>query len=221
MLVLAMLTVFLAGLMVGRTPEYLGKKIGRREVTFVALYMLAMPTVVLVGSGDRRPAPARPRRASPKAGPHGLSEILYAYASAANNNGSAFAGFRANTDYQNTALGLAMLLGRFVPIVLVLALAGRSRSQRRVPRAPGTLPTHRPGVRRPAGLGGPHRRRPHLRARPVPRSRSWSPCNEHRSPSSSRPRSPPPPIARSPGAAPAAPARRRAQARPAHQWDSP
>ena len=144
-LVLAILTVFLAGLMVGRTPEYLGKKIGRREVTFVALYILAMPTLRAGRRGPDRGDHGswqRPRCCNP--GPHGLSEILYAYASAANNNGSAFAGFGANTAYQNTALGVAMLFGRFVPIVLVLGLAGSLAQQRRVPPSAGTLPTTGP-----------------------------------------------------------------------------
>lgn len=144
MLVLAILTVFLAGLMVGRTPEYLGKKIGRREVTFVALYILAMPTLVLVGGALTAGITSLTDASVLNPGPHGLSEILYAYASASNNNGSAFAGFGANTDYQNTALGVAMLFGRFVPIVLVLGLAGSLAQQRRVPPSAGTLPTTGP-----------------------------------------------------------------------------
>jgi potassium-transporting ATPase potassium-binding subunit len=144
MLVLAILTVFLAGLMVGRTPEYLGKKIGRREVTFVALYILAMPTLVLVGGALTAGISALADASVQDPGPHGLSEILYAYASASNNNGSAFAGFGANTVYQNSALGLAMLFGRFVPIVLVLGLAGSLAQQRRVPPSAGTLPTTGP-----------------------------------------------------------------------------
>ncbi len=144
MLVLAILTVFLAGLMVGRTPEYLGKKIGRREVTFVALYILVMPTLVLVGGALTAGITSLVDASVQDPGPHGLSEILYAYASASNNNGSAFAGFGANTVYQNTALGLAMLFGRFVPIVLVLGLAGSLAQQRRVPPSAGTLPTTGP-----------------------------------------------------------------------------
>lgn len=144
MLVVAILTVFLAGLMVGRTPEYLGKKIGRREVTLVALYVLTVPALVLVGTGLTAGIDRLVAASVQDPGPHGLSEILYAYASAANNNGSAFAGFRAATDYQNTALGVAMLLGRFVPIVLVLGLAGSLAQQRKVPVSAGTLPTHGP-----------------------------------------------------------------------------
>ena len=144
MLVLAVLTVFLAGLMVGRTPEYLGKKLGRREVTLVALYVLTMPTLLLVGAALTAGSEELAAAAVQDPGAHGLSEILYAYASASNNNGSAFAGFGAATVYQNTALGLAMLLGRFVPIVLVLALAGSLAGQRPTPAGAGTLPTHTP-----------------------------------------------------------------------------
>ena len=144
MLVLAILTVFLAGLMVGRTPEYLGKKISRREVTFVALYILAMPTIVLIGAALTAGVTSLTDASVLNPGPHGLSEVLYAYTSAANNNGSAFAGFGANTVYQNTALGVAMLFGRFVPIVLVLGLAGSLAQQRRVPPSAGTLPTTGP-----------------------------------------------------------------------------
>ena len=128
-LVLAILTVFLAGLMVGRTPEYLGRKIGRREITLAALYVLTMPTLLLVGAGLTVGIPGLRDASVNNPGPHGLSEALYAYASASNNNGSAFAGFDADTPYQNIALGLAMLFGRFLPIVLVLALAGALASQ--------------------------------------------------------------------------------------------
>ncbi len=123
-LVLAVLTVFLAGLMVGRTPEYLGKKIGQREITLVGLFVLTMPTLLLVGAALTAGSSRLVDRSVQDAGAHGLSEVLYAYASTANNNGSAFAGFGAGTVYQNTALGLAMLLGRFVPMIMVLALAG-------------------------------------------------------------------------------------------------
>lgn len=143
-LVVAILTVFLAGLMVGRTPEYLGKKIGRREVTLVALYVLTMPALVLIGAAVTAGVGPLVQASVLNPGPHGLSEILYAYTSASNNNGSAFAGFGANTDYQNVALGVAMLLGRFVPIVLVLGLAGSLARQQRVPVSVGTLPTHGP-----------------------------------------------------------------------------
>lgn len=143
-LVLAVLTVFLAGLMVGRTPEYLGKKVGQREVTLVALSVLTMPALVLVGAALTAGVPARVAASVQDPGAHGLTEILYAYASAANNNGSAFAGFGAATPYQDVTLGVVMLLGRFVPVVLVLALAGALARQRRVPVTAGTLPTHGP-----------------------------------------------------------------------------
>jgi len=143
MLVLAVVAVFIAGLMVGRTPEYLGKKIGRREITLVALYVLATPAIVLIGTAVAIATPAG-QAGILNAGPHGLSEVLYAVTSAANNNGSAFAGLSVATPFYNTLLGLAMLLGRFVPIALVLALAGRFATQTTVPPSAGTLPTHRP-----------------------------------------------------------------------------
>jgi len=143
-LVVAVLTVFLAGLMVGRTPEYLRKKIGRREVTLVSLSVLTMPALVLIGTAVTTAVPSLTAASVQDPGAHGLSETLYAYASAANNNGSAFAGFAAGTPYQNTALGLAMMFGRFVPIVLALALAGGLARQQHVPPSAGTLPTHGP-----------------------------------------------------------------------------
>lgn len=142
-LVLAIVAVFVAGLMVGRTPEYLGKKIGRREMTCVALFVLAMPTALLVGAGVAAVSPAG-LAGLQDSGSHGLSEILYAFASAANNNGSAFGGLTSGTPFYNTALGLAMLVGRFVPVVLVLALAGSLAAQRPLPSGPGTLPTTGP-----------------------------------------------------------------------------
>ena len=143
MLMLAIVTVFLAGLMVGRTPEYLGKKIGQREIVLVALYVLVTPILVLAGTAvavsfDDGPAGML------NSGPHGFSEALYAVTSASNNNGSAFAGLTSGTPFWNTLLGLEMLLGRFVPMVLVLALAGRFAAAKRLPASAGTLPTHRP-----------------------------------------------------------------------------
>ena len=144
LLVAAVVAVFVAGLMVGRTPELLGKKIGPPQVVLVALYVLTMPALVLVGAALTAGVPALTDASVQDAGPHGLSEVLYAYASAANNNGSAFAGFGAATTYQNTALGLVMLVGRFVPLVLVLALAGSLARQQVVPRTAGTLPTTTP-----------------------------------------------------------------------------
>ena len=148
MLVLAIITVFIAGLLVGRTPEYLGKKIGPREIKLASLYILVTPALVLAGTALSFAVPGvRDDVASTSVwnpGPHGLGEVLYAFTSAANNNGSAFAGLTANTPWMNTALGVAMLLGRFVPIVLVLALAGSLAAQDTVPATSGTLPTHRP-----------------------------------------------------------------------------
>jgi K+-transporting ATPase ATPase A chain len=143
MLVLAIVAVFIAGLMVGRTPEYLGKKIGRQEITLVALYILTVPLLVLVGTALAISLPAG-QAGIQEAGPHGLSEVLYAMTSAANNNGSAFAGLTVATPFYNTLLGVLMLVGRFVPIALVLALAGRFSSQKTVPATAGTLPTHQP-----------------------------------------------------------------------------
>jgi potassium-transporting ATPase potassium-binding subunit len=143
MLVLAVITVFVAGLMVGRTPEYLGKKIGAREMKFASLYFLTTPTIVLVGTGAAM-ASASARASMLNPGAHGLSEVLYAYTSAGNNNGSAFAGISVNTTWYNTTLGIAMLLGRFLPIVFVLALAGSLARQNPVPASAGTLPTHQP-----------------------------------------------------------------------------
>ncbi|MEV0731005.1 potassium-transporting ATPase subunit KdpA [Polymorphospora sp. NPDC050346] len=141
-LVLAVITVFVAGLMVGRTPEYVGKKIGAREVKLASLYFLVTPALILAGTA----AAFATGNASTalNVGPHALSEVLYAFTSASNNNGSAFAGITVNTPWWNTALGLCMLLGRFLPIILVLALAGSLAGQRPIPASAGTLPTHRP-----------------------------------------------------------------------------
>jgi K+-transporting ATPase ATPase A chain len=142
MLVLAVLSVFIAGLMVGRTPEYLGKKISGREVKFASLYILTTPAIALVGTAVAMGS-AKERASMLNSGPHGLSEVLYAFTSAANNNGSAFAGISVNTTWYNTALGIAMLLGRFLPMVFVLGLAGSLARQKPVPVSEGTLPTHR------------------------------------------------------------------------------
>jgi K+-transporting ATPase ATPase A chain len=143
MLILAVITVFVAGLMVGRTPEYLGKKLGAREVKFASLYLLATPTIALVGTATAMALPGE-RASMLNTGPHGLSEVLYAFTSAANNNGSAFAGLSVNTVWYNYALGLAMLLGRFLPIIFVLGLAGALARQKPTPASEGTLPTHGP-----------------------------------------------------------------------------
>ncbi|PYY34324.1 potassium-transporting ATPase subunit KdpA [Curtobacterium sp. MCBD17_030] len=148
MLVLAVITVFIGGLLVGRTPEYLGKKIRAKEMTFAALYILVTPTVVLTGTALSLLIPGVREQVLGTSlfnpGNHGLSELLYAFTSAGNNNGSAFGGLTANTTWMNSALGVAMLLGRFVPMVFVLALAGSLAAQDKVPATVGTLPTHRP-----------------------------------------------------------------------------
>lgn len=141
MLVFAILTVFIAGLMIGRTPEYLGKKIGAFEMKMVAVVILVTPCLVLLGTalavttGLGAAGVANP-------GAHGFSEILYALTSAANNNGSAFAGLSANTPFYNTLLAVAMWFGRFAVIVPVLAIAGSLAGRQRLPTTPGTLPTH-------------------------------------------------------------------------------
>ena len=143
MLVMALLAVFLAGLMVGRTPEYLGKKIEAREMKLAMLYVLVFPLVILVGTGWAAVASYGTSSLN-NAGPHGLSEILYAFTSAAGNNGSAFAGLNANTPFWNIALGVAMLMGRFLMIVPVLAIAGAMVGKKLVPAGPGTFPTNGP-----------------------------------------------------------------------------
>ncbi|MDV6264637.1 potassium-transporting ATPase subunit KdpA [Rhodococcoides yunnanense] len=150
LLVLAIIAVFVGGLLVGRTPEYLGKKIGQRQITLAALSVLVMPALVLIGtsitvilssttgfqgnSGD----PGTPGSI------HGFTEVLYAYASASNNNGSAFGGLTVTSDWFQTSLGIAMLLGRFLPIIFVLALAGSLATSKRTAPNPGTLPTTGP-----------------------------------------------------------------------------
>ncbi|WP_217163490.1 potassium-transporting ATPase subunit KdpA [Streptomyces sp. AC512_CC834] len=143
MLVMAVIAVFVAGLMVGRTPEYLGKKIGTREIKFAACYILITPALVLVFTAAAMALPT-PGNSMTNSGAHGFSEILYAYTSASNNNGSAFAGLNSDTQWFNSTLGLAMLLGRFVPMVFVLALAGSLAGQRPVPVTAGTLRTEKP-----------------------------------------------------------------------------
>ena len=143
MLILAIITVFVAGLMVGRTPEYLGKKITPREIKLAATYFLITPLIVLTGTAIAMALPGQ-RAGMLNTGPHGLSEVLYAFTSAANNNGSAFAGISVNTEWYNTALGLAMVFGRFLPMMFVLALAASLAKQGKAPESIGTLPTHRP-----------------------------------------------------------------------------
>ncbi|REK90019.1 potassium-transporting ATPase subunit KdpA [Streptomyces inhibens] len=148
MLVMAIIAVFLAGLMVGRTPEYLGKKIGTREIKLAACYILITPTLVLGFTAASMVLPdALGSMLNTKAlgaGSHGFSEVLYAFTSGANNNGSAFGGLNANTPWYNTTIGLAMLLGRFLPMVFVLALAGSLAEQKPIPETAGTLRTEKP-----------------------------------------------------------------------------
>ncbi|MEV5232617.1 potassium-transporting ATPase subunit KdpA [Streptomyces pseudogriseolus] len=143
MLIMAVIAVFIAGLMVGRTPEYLGKKIGSREIKLAACYILITPALVLVFTAFAMALPT-PANSMTNSGAHGFSEILYAYTSGANNNGSAFAGLNADTQWFNTTIGLAMLLGRFLPMVFVLALAGSLAEQKPVPATAGTLRTDKP-----------------------------------------------------------------------------
>jgi K+-transporting ATPase ATPase A chain len=142
MLVLAVITVFVAGLMVGRTPEYLKKKIGGREMKFASLYFLTTPVLVLTGTALAMALPGE-RASMLNHGAHGLSEVLYAFTSAGNNNGSAFAGISVNTNWYNTALGIVMLGARFVPMIFILGMAGSLAKQQTVPVSEGTLPTHR------------------------------------------------------------------------------
>jgi len=143
MLVFAILAVFIAGLMVGRTPEYLGKKIQAAEMKLVVLYLLAVPALILTFAGiSVLIGTATASILNP--GPHGLSEVVYAFTSASNNNGSAFGGLSGNTDWFNTTLGLAMLGGRFLLIVPALAIAGSLARKQHVPATAGTLPTGTP-----------------------------------------------------------------------------
>jgi K+-transporting ATPase ATPase A chain len=143
MLIFAIIAVFVAGLMVGRTPEYLGKKIEAYEMKMSSLVILIVPAIVLIGTSvGVVTAAGKAGMANP--GAHGFSEVLYAFSSASNNNGSAFAGLSANTPFYNTALGLAMLFGRYWLAVPVLAIAGALARKKTVPAGAGTLPTHTP-----------------------------------------------------------------------------
>ena len=149
-LVLAVIAVFIGGLLVGRTPEYLGKKIAKREITMAALSVLVMPALVLIGTAVTVALPSTTGFQGNSGDPgsngslHGFSEVLYAYASASNNNGSAFGGITVTSDYFQTSLAVCMLLGRFLPILFTLALAGSLSAQRKTPATAGTLPTHGP-----------------------------------------------------------------------------
>ncbi|MGW5802210.1 potassium-transporting ATPase subunit KdpA [Streptomyces bacillaris] len=143
MLIMAVIAVFIAGLLVGRTPEYLGKKIGTRQIKLAACYILVTPALVLGFTAVAMALPT-PADSMTNTGAHGFSEILYAYTSGANNNGSAFAGLNADTPWFNTTIGIAMALGRFLPMVFVLALAGSLAEQQPVPTTAGTLRTDKP-----------------------------------------------------------------------------
>ena len=142
-LVLAIVTVFVAGLMVGRTPEYLGKKIRPAEMKYAALYFLTLPVVILTAAGLSIGLKT-PQASILNPGPHGLTEIVYAFASMANNNGSAFAGLTTNTTWYNTVGGIVMLIGRFAPEIFALGLAGSLARQSPVPASAGTLDTRTP-----------------------------------------------------------------------------
>ena len=143
MVVMALIAVFVAGLMVGRTPEYLGKKIEAREVKFAMLAVLILPLSILGFAAIASVVPVA-LKALENSGPHGLTEIMYAYSSATGNNGSAFAGLSANVPYWNATLGIAMLLGRFAYVVPVLAMAGAIAAKPKLAPTAGTLPTHGP-----------------------------------------------------------------------------
>jgi len=144
LLVMVILAVFIAGLMVGRTPEYLGKKIQAAEVKLVVLYILAMPAIVLIGVAISTFVRSVSNVSIFNPGAHGFTELIYAFTSAANNNGSAFGGLTANTGYMNTALAVCMLFGRFFLIIPTLAIAGSLVRKRRVPASVGTFPTDTP-----------------------------------------------------------------------------
>ena len=143
MLAFAVVAVFLAGLMVGRTPEYLGKKVGAFEMKMASLVVLPPCAMVLLGTAVAVMTP-QGRAGVFNPGPHGFSEVLYAFSSAGNNNGSAFAGLSANTPFYNGLLGLAMLVGRFGVMIPILAIAGSLAAKNHVPAGAGTLPTHTP-----------------------------------------------------------------------------
>jgi potassium-transporting ATPase potassium-binding subunit len=143
LLMMVLLAVFLGGLMVGRTPEFLGKRLHAREMKLVSIYILIAPAAILVGTGVSIALPG-PASSMLNSGPHGLSELLYAFTSSVAGNGSAFAGFTGNTPWYNVALALAMALGRYLPMIVVLALAGSFATQRPGVVTVGTLQTHRP-----------------------------------------------------------------------------
>jgi K+-transporting ATPase ATPase A chain len=143
-LILAIVTVFVGGLMVGRTPEYIGKKIRPVEMKYAALYFLTLPVLILTASGLSLGLHIGTSSLTTNSGPHGLTEIVYAFTSMANNNGSAFAGLLTDTNWYNTVGGIVMLLGRFAPEIFALGLAGSLARQQPVPASVGTIQTHRP-----------------------------------------------------------------------------
>jgi len=143
LLIMAMVAVFLGGLMIGRTPEYLKKRLGGREMKFISLYVFVAPLAILIGTGIAMGLTGE-RKQMGNTGPHGLSEVLYAFTSSAASNGSAFGGFSGNTTWYNVALALTMLLGRYLPMIFVLALAGSLAAQRPGVVTAGTLRTHSP-----------------------------------------------------------------------------
>lgn len=140
MLAFAILTVFIAGLMVGRTPEFLGKKIEPYEMKWAVVVCLAAPVAILIGSGIATVVPSVADSLN-NCGAHGLSEVLYAFSSAGGNNGSAFAGFNANTVFLNLSLGIVMLFARFVPVIGTLAIAGSLAGKKKIAVTAGTLST--------------------------------------------------------------------------------
>ena len=144
MLIFVILAVFIAGLMVGRTPEYLGKKIESYDVKMAMLYTLIFPLSILGFTAAALLMPKLGLSSLANAGPHGLSEILYAFTSATGNNGSAFAGLNANTHWFNLSLGSAMLIGRFLMIIPMMAIAGNLAEKKLIPPSPGTFPVHTP-----------------------------------------------------------------------------
>ena len=143
MLIFALLAVFIAGLMVGRTPEYLGKKIQASEMKLVTLYLL-LPAIFILAFAAAAVVIPSALHSRTNAGPHGLSEIVYAYTSAVNNNGSAFGGLSANTAWYDTTLGVVMLAGRILPMIAVLAIGGSLGRKKHVPATTGTFPTGTP-----------------------------------------------------------------------------
>jgi potassium-transporting ATPase potassium-binding subunit len=143
MLIFALLAVFIAGLMVGRTPEYLGKKIQGPEMKLVVLYLL-LPAIFILGFAGAAIVVHTALNSRTNLGPHGLSEIVYAYTSAFNNNGSAFGGLSANTQWYDTTLGIVMLAGRILPMIVVLAIGGSLGRKKVVPATAGTFPTATP-----------------------------------------------------------------------------